>query len=368
MTGKDIERAGEKKPSVVQLIRSMTPEIQKALPAHLNAERIARIAVTLIGTNPALAECTSESFLGALMTASQLGLEPGPLGEAYLVPYGKQVTFIPGYRGLIKLALQSLLVKSIDAYVVREGDQFDYGYGLNPFLTHKPPPLRRREHGEPEPLAIGGYAVATLAGAKPKFVVLPYDEIERLRRRSRAAKNGPWVTDWDAMARKSCVRQLAKFLPLSPDLRDFHTAANLDGSTRTRVDSIRPDLDAVEYPNDPLELEPAAAPVTAEEIRAGAASARKPAHAEPEPPAEDVVPGPVDEGLMQRVWHEQGHPNELGQERHVWIPEGCPLCPGQQTEDGNPLATHYYGHTKDWVDGCGPCEQEHAWKDEEAAR
>jgi recombination protein RecT len=356
MTGKDIERAGQ--PSVKQLIQQMTPEIKKALPAHLDADRIARIAMTLISTNRALAECTPESFLGALMTASQLGLEPGPLGEAYLVPYGKQVTFIPGYRGLIKLAYQSGMVKRIGAHIVHENDAFDYSLGTHPTLKHRPDMLKPGR-------AIGVYAVATLASGETPFVVLAVDEIEAIRRRSRAAKNGPWVTDWDAMARKTAVRQLARWLPLSPDLRDFTLAAGLDGSTRTQVESTRPDLDPIEIPNDPLELEPAAAPVTAEEIRAGAASARRPAHAEPDRPAEDVVPGPVDEAPMARVWHEQGHPNELGHDRHVWVPEGCDLCPGRESAEGEPLATHYYGHTKDWVDGCGPCEQEQAWKAED---
>lgn len=343
MTGKDIERAEAKKPSVVQLIRSMTPEIQKALPAHLNAERIARIAVTLIGTNPALAECTSESFLGALMTASQLGLEPGPLGEAYLVPYGKQVTFIPGYRGLIKLAYQSGMVKRIGAHIVHENDSFDYSLGTHPTLKHKPDLLKPGP-----PIAV--YAVATLSSGETPFVVLALDEVERIRRRSRAAKNGPWVTDWDAMARKTAVRQLARWLPLSPDLRDFTLAAGLDGSTRTQVESTRPDLDQVQIPDEPLELEAAAVPVTAEEIRAGAASARQAQHAESE----------VDEGLLSQVWHDQGHPNELGERRHVWDPE-CELCPDRDSKQGD----HYYGHTVDYIDDCPPCQQEKAWKAED---
>ena len=89
-----------KKPPTAQLIEQMKPEIGRALPKHLSPDRMARIATTVLRQNPQLARCTPESFLGALMTASQLGLEPGPIGEAYLVPFGNAVTFIPGYRGL----------------------------------------------------------------------------------------------------------------------------------------------------------------------------------------------------------------------------------------------------------------------------
>lgn len=214
------------KPTLRQLIENMRPEIARALPKHMDPDRIARIAITLIGSNPKLAACTSESFLGALMTASQLGLEPGPLGEAYLVPYGNKVTFIPGYKGLIKLAWQSEQLKHIDAHEVYEGDDFDYAYGLEPFLRHKP------TRGKRGPVT-DVYAVATFLNGGSAFVVMGIDDVEAIRKRSKASQDGPWVTDWNAMAKKTALRQLSKFLPMSTELRKFATAAHLDGSTRT---------------------------------------------------------------------------------------------------------------------------------------
>lgn len=216
------------KPTLRQLIERMKPEIGKALPKHMDPDRIARIAITLVGGNAALAACTPESFLGALMTASQLGLEPGPLGEAYLVPFGDKVTFIAGYRGLIKLAYQSEQLKRIGAHVVRENDEFDFGYGLDPYLTHKPALGNRGD-------AIAVYAAAKLVNDECPFVVMSIDEVERIRERSHAAKKGPWVTDWDAMARKTAVRQLARWLPMSTDRAGFNTAVALDGTTRTDI-------------------------------------------------------------------------------------------------------------------------------------
>jgi phage RecT family recombinase len=126
------------KPSLAQLIQQMRPEIARALPAQMNADRMARIATTVLRQTPALARTTPESFLGALLTASQLGLEPGPTGEAYLVPYGNVCTFIPGYRGLIKLARNSGQLRDIWAEVVYSNDTFRYSLGLHRDLVHEP--------------------------------------------------------------------------------------------------------------------------------------------------------------------------------------------------------------------------------------
>lgn len=214
------------KPTLAQLIERMKPELARVLPNQMNPDRMARIATTLIRQTPALARCTPESFLGALLTASQLGLEPGPLGEAYLVPYGNVVTFIPGYRGLIKLAWQSGQLRNIDAHVVHDGDEFEYEYGLNPTLRHKP---TRGPRGKVTDV----YAVATFQNGGSAFVVMSIDDVEAIRKRSKASKNGPWVTDWAAMSKKTAIKQLVRFLPLSTELRPLATAAHLDGTSRT---------------------------------------------------------------------------------------------------------------------------------------
>ncbi len=346
MTGKEIERVG--KPTVIQLVQSMAPEIEKALPAHLDAKRIARIALTLLRGNRQLAECEPESFVGALMTASQLGLEPGPLGEAYLVPFGKQVTFIPGYRGLIKLAYQSGQVHQIGAHIVYSGDEFDYTLGLKPTLHHKPAMTDRGEE-------VGVYAVAHLASGKTPFVVLTKAEVEKLRARSRAANNGPWKTDREAMVRKTAVRQLARWLPLSPDLRDLAVAVGMEGSVRRQWTSERPDQDAVEF-EEPLELPAAGPQVTTESIQAGVATARHQAAQQPPPLTQEQI---------EAEWHTDGHPTE-GQPRRVWNPE-CALCPFQRSAEGEPLARCYYGHSEDYLDDCPSCQREKAWKADDAA-
>lgn len=233
----DAEQAA--RPSVGQLIEQMKPQIARALPKHMDPDRMARLALTALKQTPALARCTPESFLGALMTASQLGLEPGPLGEAYLVPYGNTVTFIPGYRGLVKLAWQSGHLRNIDAHVVHEGDDFDYEYGLAPFLRHKP------TRGEAGP-ATEVYAVATLLNGGSAFVVMSLPQVEAIRKRSRASGNGPWVTDWEAMAKKTAIKQLIRFLPLSVEMQRVNQAAALDETVRSTPAQITAPIEEAE--------------------------------------------------------------------------------------------------------------------------
>ncbi|MEV5360602.1 recombinase RecT [Micrococcus luteus] len=224
-------------PTLAQLIDKQRGEIARALPRHMTPDRMARIAITVIRQNDKLAACTPVSLLGALMTASQLGLEPGPTGEAYLVPYGRECTFIPGYRGLIKLARNSGMLIDIWAEIVYENDHFKQTLGLHRDLQHEP---AEGERGKPTHV----YAAARLKDGGTPFVVMTHAEVEAIRKRSRASGNGPWVTDWNAMAKKTLIKQLAKWLPLSAE---FNGAVALDGNVRTDVGDLADVVDAAQY-------------------------------------------------------------------------------------------------------------------------
>lgn len=227
MTSAEVVRQTPQQKTLAKLITDMTPELAKALPKHVTPERMARIAVTVVRATPKLAECSPASFLGALLTASQLGLEPGPTGEAYFVPYKQTCTFIPGYRGLIKLARQSGQVSDIYAEIVYANDKFKVTRGLQRNIEHEEGP-DRNNRGKPTDV----YAVAKFKDGTTTFVTMTVNEVEAIRRRSMAANNGPWVTDWEAMAKKTAVRQLSKWLPLSAE---FNSAVALDGTARTDV-------------------------------------------------------------------------------------------------------------------------------------
>jgi len=204
--------------TVTQFIEQMKGEIARALPRHLNADRLARIMLTEVRRTPLLAQCTPQSFGGAIMTCAQLGLEPGVTGEAYLLPFRNsrkncyEVQLIIGYQGMVKLFWQSPLARSLDAQTVHQEDDFDYAYGLEPRLVHKP--SLKNDRGP----VVAWYAVATMTNGGAAFIVMSRADIEKIRLRSRAKDDGPWKTDYDAMARKTAIRQLFKLLPKSAEL------------------------------------------------------------------------------------------------------------------------------------------------------
>jgi recombination protein RecT len=247
---------GPKEPTVYDLLNDNVGEIARALPKHMSADRMARLATSVMKSTPALLQCDVRSLLGAIMTASQLGLEPGILGECYLVPFKGKVQFIPGYKGLIKLAWQSGQVKMIYAHMVYENDEFDYALGLNARLEHRPADTNR---GKPKYV----YAVAHFTNGGYAFEVMSVADVELIRQRSMAKNNGPWVTDWVAMAKKTVLKQLFKYVPLSPELTTVAKAAELDGVVRTDLGANIDEANFT-YDNDTGELTepaPAAPPV-----------------------------------------------------------------------------------------------------------
>ncbi len=196
--------------SLVSLVNDMGPQIQRALPRHMNGDRIARLAVTAIRQNRALAQCNPESFIGAILTAATLGLEPNtPAGEAYLIPYGKECTLVIGYQGMAKLYWQSPLAQHLDAQAVHENDRFTHRFGLDPILEHEPATGDRGK-------VTHYYAVARLSNGAAPFVVLTADEVKSLRGGKVGTKGVPDPMHW--MERKTAIRQLLKLLPKSAEI------------------------------------------------------------------------------------------------------------------------------------------------------
>lgn len=226
-----VAKRGDEK-TVLDLLERMKPELEKALPREVTAERFVRIVTTELRRTPALLDCQPESLLGAMMLSAQLGLEPGPLGLVYFVPFKRQVEFVVGYRGYLELALRSGMVKDVFAANVREGDEFDYVYGTQAKLSHRP------MGADNEREIIASYAVARLRSGGAPFIVTYHDDWERARSASAlGAKNlGPWRDDRAAMIRKTSVRRLEPFLPKTPVLtrafvRDETDAPLIDETT-----------------------------------------------------------------------------------------------------------------------------------------
>ena len=227
-------------PTIAQVITQMQGEIARALPKHMDADRMARLALTVVRRTPKLAECTPASFAGALLTASALGLEPGVNDEVYLVPYGRECQLIIGYKGMTKLFYQHPMAKHIDAQVVYERDEFDYQYGTHPHLVHKP---ARGDRGAVECY----YAVASLSNGATAFVVLSPEDVKELRQ----GKVGPDPRfkggdpmHW--MEKKTAIRQLVKILPKSTTL-----AAAAEADERTGSDLRRNPVAEIEATQAP---------------------------------------------------------------------------------------------------------------------
>jgi len=201
-------------------------QIEKAIPKHMTAERLLRVSLTSIQTNPRLLECTPKSLLSCIMMAAQLGLEPNPVtGHAALVPFKNnkkggiyEAQFQVMYKGLLALVRRSGELQSVQAQVVYEKDTFVLQYGLEEKLEHTP---FDGERGKPK----GSYIIFRYKDGGYSFDYMSRHDIEKIRKRSRAKDDGPWVTDWDEMAKKTVIKRHCKLAPVSIEIQ---TATALD--------------------------------------------------------------------------------------------------------------------------------------------
>ena len=226
-----------------RFVNSMLPAIQKALPSVLTPERFTRIVLTVIGNNPKLASCEPSSFAGAMMQAAQLGLEPNtPLGQAYLIPYGNRCQFQLGYKGLIDLAYRSGEITDISAHEVHENDTFEYELGLEPKLKHVP---ARTDRGA----VILYYAVFHTKSGGYGFEVMSIEDIKaHAKQFSQSVNNGPWVTNFDEMAKKTVIKKCLKYAPIKTEfmraIQADETVKNItpdDVANGTNILDITPD-------------------------------------------------------------------------------------------------------------------------------
>ena len=211
--------AAPAKGTLASMLDNSKTSIAAALPRAMNPDRFVRIVHTELRKNPRLGQTTPASFLGAVLTSAQLGLEVGSaLGQSYLVPFKNhgvdETQLIIGFRGWLALIHRGGQVASIDAREVHEADLFDYQYGDDSFLRHKP------AEGNRGPVT-HYYCVAKTKNGGRVFEVMSKTEIEKHRDRYVKKVNGeikgPWVTDFDAMALKTVFKKVYKWLPVSTE-------------------------------------------------------------------------------------------------------------------------------------------------------
>ena len=234
---------------------------KKALPSVITPERFTRMVLTAVRNTPKLAQCDKMTFLASMMTAAQLGVEPNtPLGQAYLLPYWSikrkcyEVQFQLGYKGLIDLAYRSGEVATVQAHCVYENDDFEFEYGLEPKLTHKP---AKGEKGE----FIGAYAIFRTKSGGYGFDYMNAYEIEQhAARYSQSYKESysPWKTNFEEMAKKTVIKRTLKYAPMKAD---FVKAVALDSTIKQEITEDMfdaPDVIVVEAEEAPAsDAEPA---------------------------------------------------------------------------------------------------------------
>ena len=230
-------------------------QIAKVLPKILTPERFVRVAITAMLKTPKLAECTQASLLNSLLQLAQYGLEPDGR-RAHLIPYKDQCTLIIDYKGIAELVMRSGLVSYLHADIVCENDVFEWDMGeiKKHTINLKAP------RGE----AYAFYALCRFKDGTTKAEVMHREEVEAIRKRSRAGSSGPWVTDFNEMAKKTAFRRLSKWLPLSPEVRDAtendDDVIEIESKATTKRDTV-----ALAEPLDPFALMAAGAGASTEE-------------------------------------------------------------------------------------------------------
>ena len=255
--------------TIESLIEENKVKLGEILPANMSKDRLVRIALTSIRLNPKLADCTPQSFLGALFQSAQLGLEPNIEGQAYIIPYNNtkiingrkqkvtEAQFQIGYKGYIELFYRHGADSYIDMHSVYQNDIFEYSYGTENYIKHCPK-LRSasgtgsafKDRGE----VIAYYAIAKLRNGGSLFKVMSKEEcIEHGQTHSKCyikmewneaahayvplknpyfEPNSPWAKDLNAMCKKTVIKQLAKILPKSVELQK---AIAMDDTTKSIV-------------------------------------------------------------------------------------------------------------------------------------
>ena len=237
-SGQQLQAASQQHNGMKDMLASAWPRIKDVMPKHMSPERMFQIALSAINTTPKLAECSPATILSCIMKCSALGLEPSAvdgLGRAYILPYrskqGMQAQMIIGYKGMLDLARRSGQIKDISARAVYEGDEFEYSFGLDERLHHRP---AARDHKDGEkPTHV--YMVAHFKDGGHYMDVMTFQEVEAIRKRSKAANNGPWVTDYEAMAKKTVIRRAFPYLPVSVEAQ---SAAASDETSGGYVDQL----------------------------------------------------------------------------------------------------------------------------------
>lgn len=230
-------------------VQAMMPEVQKVLPQVMTPEKFTRLTLNALSANPRLAETTPKSFLAAMMNAAQCGLEPNtPLGQAYLIPFLNHGTletqYQIGYKGLLDLAHRD--GTNVQAHEVYENDRFEYSYGLEPNLIHVPAMENRGK-------VIAYYAIWK-NGSDFGFEVMSTEDVKNHAKKFSkgfGSSSSPWTSNFDEMAKKTVIKKVLKYAPLSVEMQ---RAVSSDETIKTTISqdmyAVKDETDYTQFVTD----------------------------------------------------------------------------------------------------------------------
>ncbi len=246
-------------------------EVGKMLPKMISPDYFVRVALNAAVRRADISECTPESVMACLLECASFGLLPNGR-DAHLIPFKdneknrKVCTLSLDYKGITNIVRRSGEVAYIHADVVHEKDHFDYIFGSGAFLRHKP------SNDVDRGAQIAVYSFVKMSGSSEDFDVMSAEDVEKVRARSKSANKGPWVTDWNEMAKKTIFRRHSKWLPFSPILLDqlhreeegetlteqerFSRAKPVAGSTVTGINFGEPTSQQASEPSEPAQNNP----------------------------------------------------------------------------------------------------------------
>ena len=231
-----IQKTAEQTPQqkLLAALEVARPSIEKVLPAHLTANRLFKVISSATSRNPKLLNCTIPSIVKSVMQAAELGLEIGGLlGHVYLVPYNNrnagttEAQAIVGYQGLLMLARNSGEIENISAHVIYKSDIAHINVA-DAIIKHE----MNLEGNRDNENILAAYCMVHLKGGGRHLEVMTKGDIEKIRKRSKSGNDGPWVTDYSEMARKTVTRRACKWIP-----RSSEKAAKLDRALELDIEA-----------------------------------------------------------------------------------------------------------------------------------
>jgi len=247
-----------------QVLVSAKERITSLLGKDSNPDRFINSVLATVAKDTKLQNCTPESILEACYDAATLGLAIDARYLAYLVPYGNKAKLMASYKGMVELALKSGVVTNIFAEVVYEKDHFQYHAGTIQNIDHIPVKMNVARGN-----VVGAYAVARYANGIIQPCVMRLDEINKIRNKSRSSGAGPWVTDFDEMAKKTVVKRLIKLLPSNVIPIDAYRIEDehFDFSQQNKASGEQPVVKAEDIPVEPVAKAITSAPLSEEDCR-----------------------------------------------------------------------------------------------------